>query len=221
MQQSLANYYNNLRQSQAQESYAARNQPINEVTALMSGSQATVPQFQPFQGSPVAGLEYRSVHHDNYKAQSAAASQEQRRHLQHGRRPRQDDADGHEQESSHGFRWWRRRKSADAVAERGPDAGTAYRRRRQSGAVSDPFDYGKFQNFLPDIPSDGSKAPLAHGLTPDMFTYKSPGGVAQAGVGDQINDLRTALAKLQSAPAQTNNVEQQPTRWPDGATTQN
>ena len=74
---------------------------------------------------------------------------------------------------------------------------------KDSSPVANPYDYGKFQNFLPDIPSDGSAAPLAHGLTSDMFTYKSPGGQAQAGVGDQINDLRTTLAKLQ---ASQNNV---------------
>ena len=48
MDQALASYYNNLRGAQGQEAYARRNQPINEITALMSGSQATIPQFQPF-----------------------------------------------------------------------------------------------------------------------------------------------------------------------------
>ena len=37
-----------------------RNQPINEITAMMIGSQATIPQFQPFQGSPIQGVEYRA-----------------------------------------------------------------------------------------------------------------------------------------------------------------
>jgi hypothetical protein len=75
MSQALSNYYNNLRQAQAQESYTARNQPINEVSALMSGSQATVPQFQPFQGSPVAASNIGQYISDNYKAESAAAAQ--------------------------------------------------------------------------------------------------------------------------------------------------
>lgn len=75
MDQALASYYNNMRQAQAQESYTARNQPINEVTALMSGSQATVPQFQPFQGSPVAASNIGQYISDNYKAESAAAAQ--------------------------------------------------------------------------------------------------------------------------------------------------
>ena len=76
MQQSLANYYNNLRGAQSTESYAARNQPINEVTALMSGSQATVPQFQPFQSSPVQASNIGQYINSNYQAQSAATSQE-------------------------------------------------------------------------------------------------------------------------------------------------
>ena len=75
MDQSLANYYNNMRGGQMQEAFAMRNQPINEITALMSGSQATIPQFQPFQGSPVQPSNIGQYINDNYKAESAAASQ--------------------------------------------------------------------------------------------------------------------------------------------------
>jgi len=75
MSQNLANYYNAMRGGQAQEAYAARNQPINEITALMSGSQATIPQFQAYQGSPVASANIGQYISDNYKAQSNAASQ--------------------------------------------------------------------------------------------------------------------------------------------------
>jgi hypothetical protein len=75
MSQSLANYYNQLRGGQMQESFALRNQPINETTALMSGSQATVPQFQPFQSSPVSAPNIGQYISDNYKQQSGAASQ--------------------------------------------------------------------------------------------------------------------------------------------------
>jgi hypothetical protein len=75
MDQALSSYYNNLRGAQSQEAYASRNQPINETTALMSGSQATIPQFQPFQGSQVASPNIAQYINDNYKAQSAAASQ--------------------------------------------------------------------------------------------------------------------------------------------------
>jgi len=75
MDQSLANYYNQMRGGQMQEAYAQRNQPINEITALMSGSQATIPQFQPFQGSPVQSANIGQYISDNYKAQSNAAAQ--------------------------------------------------------------------------------------------------------------------------------------------------
>jgi len=57
-----------------QEAVAMRNQPINEITALMSGSQATIPQFQPFQGSPVQGSNIAQYINDQYKAESQAAS---------------------------------------------------------------------------------------------------------------------------------------------------
>jgi hypothetical protein len=75
MDSALASYYNNLRGAQAQETYGLRNQPINELSAMMSGSQATVPQFQPFQGSQVQAPNIAQYINDNYKAQSAAASQ--------------------------------------------------------------------------------------------------------------------------------------------------
>jgi hypothetical protein len=75
MDQALANYYNNLRGGQRQEAFALRNQPINETTALMSGGQATIPQFQPFQGSPIQGSNIAQYINDNYKAESAASAQ--------------------------------------------------------------------------------------------------------------------------------------------------
>jgi hypothetical protein len=75
MDQSLANYYNNVRGGQAQEAFATRNQPINEITALMSGSQATIPQFQPFSGAPINPSNIGQYISDNYKAESNAAAQ--------------------------------------------------------------------------------------------------------------------------------------------------
>jgi len=75
MDQALASYYNNMRGGQMQEAFAMRNQPINEITALMSGSQATIPQIQPFQGSPVQASNIGQYISDNYKAESAAAAQ--------------------------------------------------------------------------------------------------------------------------------------------------
>jgi hypothetical protein len=75
MDQALASYYNNIRGGQMQEAFALRNQPINEITALMSGSQATIPQFQPFTGSPVNPSNIGQYISDNYKAESSAAAQ--------------------------------------------------------------------------------------------------------------------------------------------------
>lgn len=40
-----ANYQNQLRQQALSEAFALRNQPINEITALMSGAQLRAPQF--------------------------------------------------------------------------------------------------------------------------------------------------------------------------------
>jgi hypothetical protein len=75
MDQALASYYNNIRGGQAQEAFAMRNQPINEITAMMSGSQASIPQFSPFQGSPIQGSNIAQYINDNYKAESQAAAQ--------------------------------------------------------------------------------------------------------------------------------------------------
>ena len=74
MNQSANSYLNNLRGSQMQEAYQARTQPLNELNALMSGSQATIPQFQAFQGSPVAASNIGQYISDNYKNQSQAAA---------------------------------------------------------------------------------------------------------------------------------------------------
>jgi hypothetical protein len=64
----------------------------------------------------------------------------------------------------------------------------------QGGGIGDPYQYGQFQNFLPDIPSEGP-APSATGLRPDMFQYKKPNG----GVDPQIQQLRDQLAALTGA----------------------
>ena len=76
MNQAANSYLNNLRGAQMQEAYQQRSQPINEITALMSGSQATIPQFQAFQGSPVQASNIGQYISDNYRnqAQQAAAT---------------------------------------------------------------------------------------------------------------------------------------------------
>src|SRR5580765_2834750 len=74
MNQAANSYLNNLRGAQMQEAYQTRSQPLNEITALMSGSQATIPQFQAFQGSPVQASNIGQYIQDNYKNQSQAAA---------------------------------------------------------------------------------------------------------------------------------------------------
>lgn len=41
------------------------------------------------------------------------------------------------------------------------------------GSNVNPYDYGMYQSFLPDIPAEGM-APSAGGLTSDMFRYEAP-----------------------------------------------
>lgn len=58
----------------------------------------------------------------------------------------------------------------------------------QGGQTQDPFSYGQFQNFLPEIPGVGKgPAPSATGLTAEMFQYAPPGGAAGAGAGAGAN----------------------------------
>ena len=69
----------------------------------------------------------------------------------------------------------------------------------KDSTIGSPYEYGKFQNFLPDIKADGPND-MATGLCPDMFMYKSPSGVvAQSDQSGQIDQLRDALAKLTEA----------------------
>jgi hypothetical protein len=42
-----------------------------------------------------------------------------------------------------------------------------------ANATGDPYEYGQFQNFLPDVKSEGPND-MATGLRPDMFQYKKP-----------------------------------------------
>ena len=78
----------------------------------------------------------------------------------------------------------------------------------KDSTIGNPFEYGKFQNFLPDIPGEGEgPAPSATGLTKEMFLYKSPSGVVEKSAGpgaDEIQSLRDALAKMQEESANNN-----------------
>ena len=75
-----AGYQNASRQQGMQEQLALRNQPINEITALMSGGQVSMPQFAPYQYQPsapppVADSVYNSARIEQQNYQSQMASQ--------------------------------------------------------------------------------------------------------------------------------------------------
>jgi hypothetical protein len=55
------------RQQNIQEALTQRNQPINEISALMSGSQVSQPQFTNTPQSNVAGVDYSGLVSSNYK----------------------------------------------------------------------------------------------------------------------------------------------------------
>jgi hypothetical protein len=65
---------NNLRQAQLAERTALRNQPINEIMALLGGSGVTTPQFQPFAGPNVAPAPIGQNIYDAYNAQAQQAA---------------------------------------------------------------------------------------------------------------------------------------------------
>jgi hypothetical protein len=74
--QDYAAFLNNLRGSQVQEGLTMRNQPINEMAALMSGSQVTVPQFSGWNAPSTAAPNIAGMISDNYntRAQNAAST---------------------------------------------------------------------------------------------------------------------------------------------------
>jgi hypothetical protein len=60
-----------------QERVALRNQPINEITALMSGGQVTMPQFTPFQSSQMSETPVGQYIYDSAQMEQNAWSQRQ------------------------------------------------------------------------------------------------------------------------------------------------
>lgn len=57
-----------------QEALTERNQPINEITALLSGSQVSQPNFVSTPQTQVAGTDYAGIVNSNYQAQVASAN---------------------------------------------------------------------------------------------------------------------------------------------------
>jgi hypothetical protein len=70
------------RERAIQERLSLRNQPINEISALMNGGQVTAPQFQPFSGGQIAGstigqniMGKAALENQQWQAQVQAAAQ--------------------------------------------------------------------------------------------------------------------------------------------------
>lgn len=72
-QSRLANLQNSTRSQYMNEAYAQRNQPLAEISALMSGSQIQNPNFVNTPQTQVAGVDYTGLVSDNYKAKVASS----------------------------------------------------------------------------------------------------------------------------------------------------
>ena len=68
---------NALRQSQLSERLALRNQPLNEISALLAGSQVTLPQFQGYQSQGINAAPIGQYIGNNYAQQMAAHQNQQ------------------------------------------------------------------------------------------------------------------------------------------------
>lgn len=70
--QSKNDAYNQLMLTGRQQAYTEalqqRNQPINEISALLSGSQVAMPQFQSTPQTGVAGVDYTGLVNNKYQA---------------------------------------------------------------------------------------------------------------------------------------------------------
>jgi len=68
-QQAIASYYDQQRAQWLNEQYAARSQPINEITALMSGSQVKNPTFMTTPTTQVANTDTAGIINANFNQQ--------------------------------------------------------------------------------------------------------------------------------------------------------
>lgn len=64
----------NGRQQAFTEALTQRNQPFNEISALLSGSQVSAPQFQQTPQAGVGGVDFAGLVNQNYQAQVNAAN---------------------------------------------------------------------------------------------------------------------------------------------------
>lgn len=59
------------------ETYAARNQPINEISSLLSGAQVSNPNFVPTQGQQIPNVDYAGLVNQDYQNRLGAYQQKQ------------------------------------------------------------------------------------------------------------------------------------------------
>lgn len=76
-QQQKINAENTQRANYLNEAYAARSQPIDEITSLISGSPIDNPNFVSTQGQSIPTVDYASLVNQNYQNQVAASNQSQ------------------------------------------------------------------------------------------------------------------------------------------------
>lgn len=76
-QQAKINAQNAERANYLNEQYALRNQPINEISSLLSGGQVTNPNFVPTQGQNIPTVDYAGLVQQNYANQLNAYNQSQ------------------------------------------------------------------------------------------------------------------------------------------------
>lgn len=76
-QQAKMNAQNAARATYLNEQYALRNQPINEISALLSGGQVTNPQFVPTQGQSMPTVDYAGLVNKKYENDLAAYTSNQ------------------------------------------------------------------------------------------------------------------------------------------------
>ncbi|WP_331374925.1 tail fiber domain-containing protein [Sinorhizobium chiapasense] len=70
-EQARINAQNTARANYLNEQYASRNQPINEISALLAGGQVTSPNFVPTQGQSIQPVDYAGLVQQNYQNQMA------------------------------------------------------------------------------------------------------------------------------------------------------
>lgn len=76
-QQAQLSAQNNARSQYMNELYAARNQPINEISSLLSGAQVNQPNFVPTQGVSIPNVDYAGLVQQNYANQVNAYNAKQ------------------------------------------------------------------------------------------------------------------------------------------------